>query len=136
MTTDGFKFLQLILQQAHPLIAIKNIATVDISKYSKLKNLFRYAQDITSYISNHVQRNLLFSDQEATHIFLLHLVDSRFKLAITKCEMNILHGTDIAVIYLVPAIAGTIDQIAPNISQPIPTPDTISSQNHCNSCIQ
>ena len=36
-TTNGFEFIQLLLQQVHPLLAIKNIAMINISKYSALK---------------------------------------------------------------------------------------------------
>ena len=37
-TTNGFEFLKLMLNQVHPLLAFKNIATVDIPKYSTYKD--------------------------------------------------------------------------------------------------
>ena len=135
-TTNGFEFLQLVLQQSHPLLAIKNIATIDIPKYSTFKNLFRYAREIKTYVANHALRNRSFSEKETTHIFLSHIDDDRFKHAINKCEMAILHDTTVAPIYLVPAIAGTINQLAPGVSQDVPVPDTVQSHRQRDSRIQ
>ena len=44
--TSGFEFLQLLIHQVHPLLAIKNIATVDIPKYSTYQYIYRYAREI------------------------------------------------------------------------------------------
>ena len=59
-----------------------------------------------------------------TSIFLSHLDDSHYSLAIKECEMAILHATIIPAIYLVPAIAGTVNQLAPpqatTINEPPP----------------
>ena len=44
--TYGFDFLQLLLQKVHHLLAVQNIATVNIQKYSSFKNLFQYAKEI------------------------------------------------------------------------------------------
>ena len=40
-TTDGYGVLQLLMNQTHPLLAVKNIATIDIPKYSTYNSLFR-----------------------------------------------------------------------------------------------
>ena len=113
-TTNGFEFLQLLIQQVHPLLAIKNIATVDIPKYSSFNNLFRYAREIKTYIDNHSLKSRIFSDKEITNIFLSHLDDRHYSSAIKQCEMAILHASHINPMYLVPAIASTIDQLAPS----------------------
>ena len=45
-TTNGYVFLQLLVNQVHPLLEVKNISTIDIPKFSKFNNLFRYAREI------------------------------------------------------------------------------------------
>ena len=52
-TTDGYEVLQLLMNQVHPPLVIKNIATVDIPKYSTYNSLFRYAREIKQYVKNH-----------------------------------------------------------------------------------
>jgi len=52
-TTDSYDFLQLMMRQIHQLLVVKNIATVDIPKYSMYKSLFQYAREIKKYMSNH-----------------------------------------------------------------------------------
>ena len=128
--TNGSEFLQLLLQQVHPLLAIKHIATTDIPKYSLFKNLFRYAREIKSYVNNHTLKRQSLSNREITHIFLSHLDEDRYSSAIRKCEMAILHGTTIDDIYLVPAITGTINQMALHIATPSPTTETKTIQQH------
>ena len=123
-TTNSFEFLQLLLQQFHPLLAIKNIATINVPKYSALKNLFRYAREIKSYINNHALKQRSFSNKEITHIFPLHLDDECYSSAIRKYEMAILHGKTIDDIYFVPTIAETINQMALNVTMPSPLTKT------------
>ena len=72
-TTDSYVFLQLLLQQVHPLLKIDTITVFDIPKYSTFRNLFEYAKAIHSYVSNHALKNRLFSDMETTQMFLLYL---------------------------------------------------------------
>ena len=81
-TTDGYEVLQLLMNQFHPLLAIKNIATVDIPKYSSYRSLFRYAREIKQYVNNHAIKNRVFSERETTHIFLSHLDDPRYATAV------------------------------------------------------
>ena len=50
--------------------------------------------------------------------------------------MAILNDTTVAPIYLVPAIAGTINQLAPGVLQHVPVPDTVQSHHQPDSCIQ
>ena len=110
-TTNGFEFLQLIMNQVHPLLAIKNIATIDIPKYSTYRDLYRYAREINGYVANHALKNRAFSDREVSHIFLSHLDSDHFNSAIGKCEAHLQAANVIDTIYLVPALAGTIDQL-------------------------
>ena len=49
-TIDEFVFLQLLQQPVHPLLMIRDVATVDIPKYSDFKNMFRYVREIGSYV--------------------------------------------------------------------------------------
>ena len=101
------------MNQVHPLLVVKNIATIDIPKYSTYNSLFRYAREIKQYVQKHKLKSRDFSEQEITQIFLSHLDNSRFTAAIKQCENAILLAPNIDAIYRVPAIAGTIDQLAP-----------------------
>ena len=80
--------------------------------------------------------NRSLSDKETTHMFLSHLNEDRFKHAINTCEMAILNDTTVTPIYLIPAFAGTIDQLAPGVSQHVPVPDTVQSHGQRDSRIQ
>ena len=126
-TTSGFEFLQLLMHQAHPLPTIKYIATVYIPKYSTFNDIYRYAREIGHYVSNHALKQREFSVKEVSHIFLSHLYNENYASAINKCEAAIQMTGNIDKIYLVPALVGTIDQLAPNppsptAAQPPPAP--------------
>ena len=112
-TTDGYEVLQFLMNQCHPSLAVKNIATVDIPKYSTYNSLFRYAREIKQYVKNHKIQMRVFIEREITHIFLSHLDHPRYATAVKQREADILLSPNIDKIYLVPAIAGTIDQLAP-----------------------
>ena len=43
---DGYKFRQLIMNQTHPLLADKNITTIDIPNYLTYNIVFHYAREI------------------------------------------------------------------------------------------
>ena len=116
-TTSGYVFLQLLQQQSHPLLQIKSIATIDIPKYSDFGDLYRYAREITVYVESHALKQRVYSDKEITHIFLSHLDDAHYATAVTQIEGEIQLATDVATIYQVPAIAGTLDQLAPKTSR-------------------
>ena len=102
------------MNQVHPLLAVKNIATVDIPKYSTYRSLFRYTREINQYIKNHAIKSRVFSARETTHIFLSHLDDPYYAAAVSQCKAAILLYPSTDKIYCVPAIAGTIDQLAPD----------------------
>ena len=115
-TTDGYEVLQLLMNQVHPLLVVKNIATVDIPKYSTYNSLFRFAREVKQYVKNHKLKSRDFTEQEITQIFLSHLDHPRYAVAIKQCENAILMSPHVDDIYRVPAIAGTIDQLAPTKS--------------------
>ena len=115
-TTDGYEFLQLLMNQQHPLLVVKNIATVDIPKYSTYKSLFRYAREIKQYVKNHKIKNRIYTEMEITQIFLSHLDDPQYASAVKDIEAALLLSTTVGSTYLVPAIAGTIDQLVPSAS--------------------
>ena len=123
-TTDGYVFLQLLLQQVHPLLKIETIAVHDIPKYSTYGDLFEFAKAIHTYIANHALKNRMYSDMEMTHMFLSHLDDEHYSAAVKECKAALLLATTVDPIYQVPAIAGTIDQLQPakqRSSRPPPT---------------
>ena len=113
-TTDGYEFLQLLMNQQHPLLVVKNIATVDIPKYSTYKSLFRYAREIKQYVKNHNIRNRIYTEMEITQIFLSHLDEPQYASTVKDIEAALLLSTTVGSTYLVPAIAGTIDQLVPS----------------------
>ena len=44
MTINGYEFLYLLIQQMHMLLAVKNIATLEIPKYSMYKSIYLYTR--------------------------------------------------------------------------------------------
>ena len=62
ITTDGFVFLQLLIQEVKPLLAIKTVITVDIPKYSSYNDLYRFSKEMILYVKTHQlqKSNLLF----------------------------------------------------------------------------
>ena len=54
--------------------------------------------------------------------------DPRYKLAVKECEVAILHSPTIPTIYIVPAIAGTINQLR-STSRPPNQPPTNTTTN-------
>ena len=59
-TTDGYEVLQLLMNQVHPLLAVKDIATVDIPKYSTYCSLFQYAREINQYVKKTCDQEKVF----------------------------------------------------------------------------
>jgi len=57
ITTDGYVFLQLLIQQVNPLLAVKTIATVDIPKYSSYNDLYRFSKEMVLYVKTHQLHN-------------------------------------------------------------------------------
>ena len=112
--TDGYEVLKLLMNQLHPLLAFKNIATVDIPKYSTYCSLFGYAREINQYVKNHASKSRVFSAREMTHIFLSQFDNTRYTAAVSQCKAAILLSLSINKIYCVFAKAGTIDQLAPD----------------------
>ena len=112
-TTDGFLFLDLLLQQSHPLLLIKSIATIDILKYSDFNDMYRYAREVALYVANLALEQRSFFIKETTLMLLSHLDNLRYKLAVKDYETEILHLPTIPVIYTIPEIVGTIDQLRP-----------------------
>ena len=63
-------------------------------------------------MKNHSLKQRVFSEKEISLICLTHLDDDYYNPAVIKCEVAIESATTVRTIYLVPAIAGTIDQLA------------------------
>lgn len=99
---------------------------IDIPKYSAYQNLYCYVREIKHYVTNHALKLREFSDSEVTYVFLSHPDSKYFKLAIGKCETALQMSIQVDAIYLVQAIAGTIDQLH---STPPPRSLTTRSSN-------
>ena len=112
-TSDGYEVLKLLMNQTHTLLAIKNITTVNIHKYSTYNSLFCYAREMKQYVKNHKMENRVFTDRDITHMFLSRLDNVHYENAVKTWDTSILHTTTIDKSYRVPAIAVTIDQLAP-----------------------
>ena len=88
-TIDGYEVLQLLMNQVHPLLVVKNIATVDIPKYSTYNILFRFAREVKQYVLNHKLKSRDVIEQEITQIFLSHLDHPSYASSIKQCEEGI-----------------------------------------------
>ena len=64
-------------------------------------------------MTNYGLKSCSFSDKETSHIFLYHLDNTRYTNPIEKCESELLLSSTVDLLYLVPAIAGTIYQLRP-----------------------
>ena len=62
-TTNGYVFLQLLIQQVYPLLVIAAITTINIPKYSEYKNLFRHTRKILVYAENYGLKNRLYTER-------------------------------------------------------------------------
>ena len=62
-TTSGCVFLQLLMKQLYVLLAITNIATIDIPKYTDFNDIFRYAREVTVYIEAHKLRQRIYTEK-------------------------------------------------------------------------
>ena len=67
--TDGYVFLQLLIQQLHPLLTIKTVATMDIPRYSSYNDLYRYAKEIVIFIKTHALHMRIYTPAEVTQFF-------------------------------------------------------------------
>ena len=103
---------------------VKIISTVDILKYSTFKSIFCYAREIDQYMKHHGLKNRKYDDKDTTHISPSHLNDTHYASAIKQHGTTILPSDVIDLIYQVLAIAGNIDQIAPDVSPTTPTTQT------------
>ena len=110
-TRHGYELLQLLLQHTYPLLTVKKVATVDISKYSMYRHIFRYTREIKQYMPNHEMKKRPFSDREITYMFLSHLDNPYYAKVVHDCEALIPHCTVANPIYLAPTISGTINQL-------------------------
>ena len=68
-TADGYVFLQLLIQQVHPLLAIKIVSTMDIPRYSSYNDLYRYAKEIMIFIKTHALHIRIYTPAETTMFF-------------------------------------------------------------------
>ena len=130
-TTDGYVFLQLLIQQVHHLLAIKTVATMDITRYSSYNDVYRYAKEIVIFVKTHALYMRIYTPAESTHFFLTHLDNTKFDTAVHLCQSAIHGATTIDPEYLVPAVAGTIKQLRSQQSRTTPT-----AEQHRIMCVQ
>ena len=95
------------------MLTVKNIATIDIPKYSDLNDLYRYAREITIYVDLHDLKSRIYTDKETTHIFLSHLDNPHYASSVREIEGIVQLSPVTTADYLVPEITGTLDQLAP-----------------------
>ena len=55
-----------------------------------------------------------YSLDEQTAMYLAHLDDPRYKIAVLTCQMALTGVDTPSIAYTLPAITGTIDQLCPN----------------------
>ena len=69
----------------HPMLAVKQITLVDILNYTDTNDLYLYASAVVQWCERHLMKDRKFSYLEVIEIFLDHLNDSRYDLAIATC---------------------------------------------------
>ena len=62
-TTNGYVFLQLLLQQVHTTLIIETVAVQDIQKYSTTKNLYSYTKNVALFVSNNTVQKRHYSNK-------------------------------------------------------------------------
>ena len=77
------------------------------------------------YVKNHKMKNRVFTDREVTCMFLSHLDNAHDENAVKMYDADILCTITIDKAYRVPAISGTIYQLAPG-----PPPTTNQQREH------
>lgn len=124
ITTDGYVFLQELIRMVHPMLSVKQIASVDIPNFSDTNDIYAYAASIVDWCERHYMKQRRFTYLEVTEIFLDHLDDSRYTIAISTCRHAARHTTPLPVEYQVPTIATTISQMVPETAPTTPTAQT------------
>ena len=78
---------------------------------------------------NHALEQRFFSIKEKTIIFLSHHDKPRYKVAVKGYKATIHHLSTVLMIYMVPAITGTLDQVQPMSWSPThPRMDTTTNR--------
>ena len=113
MTTDGYVFLYQLIRLVHPMLSTQQIASANPPNYSNSGDLYTFADQIITYISNHSQKGRTCDNMEETKLYLDHLDDAFYTQAISHYRLAILNCTTPPADYLVPTIATTIDELCP-----------------------
>ena len=114
VTTNGFDFLKELLRLVHPMLSINQIASINIPNFSTSGDLYTYAASILHWIEKHGMKQRSYDQLEITSLFLDHLDDDRYIAAVQLCKAGLLNQTSVPIIYLLPTIATTIEQLVPN----------------------
>ena len=81
-TDDVYVFLQLLIQQVHPLLAIKTVATMDIPRDISYNDLYRYAKEIVIFVKTHALHMHIYTPVKTTQFFLTHLDNTKLDTAV------------------------------------------------------
>ena len=139
ITTDGYVFLEELLRMVHPMLSVTQIASVNIPNFSDTRDIYSYAAAIVQWCEKHLMKNRKFTYLEVTEMFLDHLDDSRYDLAISTCRAAARNYPHLPVEYRLPTIATTLAQMVPLVPPPqqtepkahrVDTTDDFSSTNH------
>lgn len=111
---------------------------MDVPKYSKHRDLFRYAREVGEYVHNHRLGIRQFSDREVCHIVISHIYKDYYKIAILKYDTTAQSSAIIDTLYLVPTLVGTIDRMAPTPPRPstMTTPRRPGQDTHIRSTLE
>ena len=90
-TTNRFEFLHILLHQSHLMISIKATATINIPKHSDFNDLYMYAKELNLHVVSHALEQRSFSIKETILMFLSHVNNPCYKLAVKECEATWYH---------------------------------------------
>jgi len=94
---------------------------MDIPRYSLYNDLYRYAKEIVIFVKTHTLHMRIYTPAETTQFFCTHLDNTKFDTAVQLCQSAIHSATTIKPEYLVPTIAGTLEQHRGQQSRTTPT---------------
>ena len=109
----------------HPMLSLRQIASIDLPKYSDSGDLYDFAAAISHWVDKHEMKKWKYSQMDRTNLYLDHLDENHYTLTVDTCRHTLLHVSDDP-----PAPYVVIPTIATNISQLVDTRPIIEIDRH------
>ena len=94
-TIDKISFLQLLMMQAHILLAIICIVIQDIPKYSNYRDLYKYSKATIMFTNHHKMNHRVHHPplKKISEVYVSYLDERKYAMSITAYTTAILHTT-------------------------------------------